>query len=45
MRIDPYPAALLPVDSNPNPKENYEEEKKVIPIRRLWQRIQGKVLC
>ncbi|MDL5514208.1 lysine--tRNA ligase [Arenibacter sp. M-2] len=42
--IDPYPAALYPVDSTSrNAKENYEEGKKVVLSGRLMsRRIQGK---
>jgi len=44
MGIDPYPAALYPVNStSKNAKENYEEGKKVILSGRLMsRRIQGK---
>jgi len=44
MGIDPYPAALYPVDStSKNAKENYVEGKKVILSGRLMsRRIQGK---
>ena len=44
MGIDPYPAALYPVDTNSkNIKENYKEGKKVIISGRLMsRRIQGK---
>ena len=42
--IDPYPAALYPVNStSKNAKENYEEGKKVVLSGRLMsRRIQGK---
>jgi len=44
MGIDPYPAALYPVDTNSkNIKENYKEGKKVVISGRLMsRRIQGK---
>ena len=44
MGIDPYPAALYPVDNtSAGIKENYEEGKKVIIAGRLMsRRIQGK---
>lgn len=44
MGIDPYPAALYPVNStSKKAKENYEEGKKVILSGRLMsRRIQGK---
>ena len=44
MGIDPYPAALYPVDStSKKAKENYEEGKKVVLSGRLMsRRIQGK---
>ena len=44
MGIDPYPAALYPVDANSQSiKNNFEEEKKVIIAGRLMsRRIQGK---
>ena len=44
MGIDPYPAALYPVNStSKTTKENYEEGKKVILSGRLMsRRIQGK---
>jgi len=44
MGIDPYPAALYPVDTNSkNIKENYTEGKKVVISGRLMsRRIQGK---
>ncbi len=44
MGIDPYPAALYPVDtSSKNIKENYKEGKKVVISGRLMsRRIQGK---
>ena len=44
MGIDPYPAALYPVDTNSKDiKENYKEGKKVVISGRLMsRRIQGK---
>ena len=44
MGIDPYPAALYPVDTNSkNIKESYKEGKKVVISGRLMsRRIQGK---
>ena len=44
MGIDPYPAALYPVDTtSKSAKENYEEGKKVVVSGRLMsRRIQGK---
>jgi len=44
MGIDPYPAALYPVDTNSTGiRENYEDGKKVIIAGRLMsRRIQGK---
>ena len=44
MGIDPYPAALFPVDAtSKNIKENYQEGKKVVISGRLMsRRIQGK---
>ncbi len=44
MGIDPYPAALYPVDTNSkNIKENYKEGRKVVISGRLMsRRIQGK---
>jgi len=44
MGIDPYPAALYPVDAtSESVKQNYEEGKKVVVSGRLMsRRIQGK---
>ena len=44
MGINPYPAALFPVDhTSKNIKENYEEGKKVIIAGRLMRKkVQGK---
>src|SRR5690606_41094612 len=44
LNIDPYPAALFPVDHTASAiKENFEEGKKVVIAGRLMsRRIQGK---